>query len=155
MSDTLLEGAAFDFSKLSAAELEKLWRRNFSERVPDHLPKSLLSRLLAYRLQVVQQGGLSKKAIAYLKVIETALRAGSIPQTPYPSEQKLKTGCQLLREHDGVDHCVTILDDGYEWDGKTYASLSSVAKAITGTNWNGHRFFGLKAKASPSTKLAP
>ena len=122
-------------------------------KVPDHLPKSLLAKLLAYRLQEQQQGGLSKKAIAYLKRVETDLRESRAPETPYPEEQKLKPGCQLLREHEGIDHRVNVIDGGFEWQGKTYLSLSSVAKAITGTNWNGHRFFGLKTK--PSVEVAP
>ena len=63
---------------------------------------------------------------------------------------KLKAGCQLVREHEGIDHRVTVVAGGYEWNDKTFASLSSVAKAITGTNWNGHRFFGLKVKVRPS-----
>jgi Protein of unknown function (DUF2924) len=145
---------SFDLTNLPAAELEKLWQLHFSERVPNHLPKALLSRLLAYRLQVEQWGGLSKKTIVYLKFIEADIRAGKEPEIPYPTEQKLKVGCQLRREHEGVHHCVTILDGGYAWNSKTYPSLSSVAKAITGTNWNGHRFFGLKAKVRPAAEAA-
>jgi hypothetical protein len=150
MKVTTADMPNFDLTNLTSAELEKLWRLHLSERIPAHLPKSLLSRLLTYRLQVQQQGGLLKKTIAYLKVIEADIRAGKEPNIPYPAEQKLKVGCQLRREHEGVHHCVTILDGGYEWESKTYPSLSSVAKAITGTNWNGHRFFGLKAKVQPA-----
>ena len=145
----------FDLAELSALELEKLWRQQLREKVPDHLPKSILARLLAYRLQDYQQGGLKKRTIAYLKLIETDIRQGREPETPYPDELKLKAGCQLVREHDGVDHRVTVVDGGYKWQGKTFGSLSSVAKAITGTNWNGHRFFGLKAKAQPSAGVVP
>ena len=148
MTNVSLERHNIDLTNSTAAELEKLWRLHLSEKVPDHLPKSLLAKLLAYRLQEQQQGGLSKRAIAYLKVVETDLRNGNVPETPYLEEQRLKPGCQLLREHDGIDHRVTVLEGGYQWNGKTYPSLSSVAKAITGTNWNGHRFFGLKAKHS-------
>jgi Protein of unknown function (DUF2924) len=54
----------------------------------------------------------------------------------------------LVREHGGIDHCMTVTGDGYEWNDQTFKSLSSVAKAITGTNWNGHRFFGLKGKSN-------
>ena len=148
MNGAIVEMKSYDLTNLPAAELERLWRQHLREKVPDHLPKSLLARLLAYRLQVQQQGGLSKTGMAYLKVIEIDLRNGKVPKTPYPEEQRLKPGCQLLREHDGIEHRVTVLEGGYQWNGKTFASLSSVAKAITGTNWNGHRFFGLKAKHS-------
>jgi Protein of unknown function (DUF2924) len=155
MSGTNLEMTSLDLTNLSAAELEKLWRRHLGEKVPDHLPRSFLARLLAYRLQVQQQGGVSKKSVAYLKVIEADLREGRTPETPYPNEQRLKPGCQLLREHDGIDHRVTVLEGGYQWNSQTFTSLSSVARAITGTNWNGHRFFGLKAKLKPSVEAAP
>jgi Protein of unknown function (DUF2924) len=147
MSNENVEAQNFNLMNLSATELGKTWRQNLSEKIPDHLPKSILARILAYRIQSERQGGLSKKAIAYLKPIQADLREGKSAMTPYPDEQKLKAGCQLVREHDGINHRVTVVDGGYEWQGKTFASLSSVAKAITGTNWNGHRFFGLKAKA--------
>ena len=145
----------FDLSGLPATELEKTWQHHLSDRVPDHLPRSLLSRLLAYRLQVEQHGGQSKKTLAYLKAIESDLRGGRTPETPYPDEQKLKPGCQLIREHEGIDHRVTVIDGGYEWNSKNFKSLSAVAKAITGTNWNGHRFFGLKAKAKSFAEAIP
>jgi Protein of unknown function (DUF2924) len=138
--------ATYDLSHLSGLELKRLWRQHLQERVPDHLPKSILAKLLAYRLQEQAQSRLPKIALAYLKVIENNLRDGRELKFPYPSEQGIKLGCQLVREHDGVDHRVTVIDGGYEWNGNTFGSLSSVAKAITGTNWNGHRFFGLKAK---------
>lgn len=144
------DAASFDLLNLSASEIEKTWRQHLSDKVPHHLPKSLLSRLLAYRLQVEQHGGLSKKTLSYLKAIEADLRVGRAPAIPDPDEQKLKPGCQLIREHDGIDHRVTVIDGGYQWTGKTFTSLSAVAKAITGTNWNGHRFFGLKGKATSS-----
>jgi hypothetical protein len=154
MSSVISEIGGFNLADLTALELEKLWRQHFSERVPEHLPKSILARLLAYRLQEQQRGGLSKKVNAYLRLIESDLLRGREPEMPYPDEQKLKLGCQLVREHDGVDHRVTVVDGGYEWQGKTFASLSTVAKAITGTNWNGYRFFGLKAKARLSDGAA-
>ena len=62
---------------------------------------------------------------------------------PYPDDSRLKPGSVLVRKHDGVQHRVMVLEEGYAWNGKTFASLSAAAKAITGTNWNGQRFFGL------------
>jgi Protein of unknown function (DUF2924) len=155
MSNENVETQNFNLMNLSATELGKIWRQNLSEKVPDHLPKAILARILAYRIQSDRQGGLSKKAIAYLKLIEADLREGRSPITPYLDERKLKPGCQLVREHDGIDHRVSVVDGGYEWRDKTYPSLSSVARAITGTNWNGHRFFGLKAKVERFTEMAP
>jgi Protein of unknown function (DUF2924) len=88
-----------------------------------------------------------------LKVIEGDLRDAETPRFPYRGEGNLKMGCQLVREYEGVDHRVTVVEKGYEWQGHSFTSLSSVAKAITGTNWNGYRFFGLKAKFRPSAEV--
>ena len=149
MKDYLIHGGTTDMrhlADLSVAEMTVIWRRHFTERVPDHLPRSLLAGLLDYRLQVEQHGGLSKKAIAYLKVMETDLREGREVATPYVESNQLKLGTQLAREHGGVMHRVMVMDGSYAWAGRSFSSLSAVAKAITGTNWNGHRFFGLQEK---------
>ncbi len=140
------EAGTQDLTSLSMKELAGLWKRHLVERVPDHLPRSLLAGLLAYRLQVEQHGGLSKKAVAYLKVIETDLSEGREPETPYVESNQLRIGTQLAREHGGVLHRVMVMDGSYAWAGRSFSSLSAVAKAITGTNWNGHRFFELQEK---------
>ncbi|MFN7321876.1 MAG: DUF2924 domain-containing protein [Methylobacterium sp.] len=64
--------------------------------------------------------------------------------TPPPPLARFKPGTVLMREHAGEMHKVTVLDVGYGWNGLTYRSLSEVARAITGTSWNGPRFFGLR-----------
>jgi hypothetical protein len=138
-----------DITKLqeaSIAELGSIWRIHLGGTVPVHLPKFLLFKLLAYRLQVQQHGGLPKSIGRYLDQIADDLVAGRVPNMPYPNDQKLKAGSVIVREHDGVHQRVMVLEDGYAWNGKTFGSLSAVAKAITGTNWNGQRFFGLKEK---------
>jgi hypothetical protein len=117
--------------------------RHLKAKPPDHLPKSVLARLLEYHLQVERHGGLSKKAVAYQNAIESDLRAGRKADTPYPASQRLKSGSELVREHEGIHHRVMVMDEGFAWNCKTFTSLSAVAKAITGTNWNGNRFFGL------------
>jgi hypothetical protein len=134
---------------LTVGELEVLWRMHLGGSMPDHLPKFLLPKLLVYRIQVQQSGGLTKSAIRYLDQIVNDLEAGREPPMPYPSNQKIKPGSVIIREHDGVQQRVMVLDVGFAWNGKTYGSLSSVAKAITGTNWNGQRFFGLKDRRRP------
>ena len=139
---------------LPVGELEVLWRRHLGGYVPDHLPKFLLPKLLAYRIQVQQSDDLTKSATRYLDQIADDLEAGREPPMPYPSNQKIKPGSVIIREHDSVQHRVLVLDEGFAWNGKTYGSLSSVAKAITGTNWNGQRFFGLKEKRRPSGEAA-
>ena len=128
---------------MTAAELETVWRSHLGGSPSGRLPKSLVARLFAYRLQVQRSGDLTKQALGFLQRIAAEIEAGKNPDVPYPDERRLKPGSFLIREHDGVQHRVMVLDEGYAWSGKTFASLSGVAKAITGTNWNGQRFFGL------------
>ena len=147
-----------DFSNLDCldgAGLTAAWQRQLGGQVPDHLPRSLLARLLAYKLQSKLHGSLSKPAKVYLRNIETDLLAGQSPETPYPDQKRLSPGIQLAREHDGILHRVMVLEDSFGWNGKKYASLSAVAKAITGTNWNGNRFFGLKDKVRSGAEASP
>lgn len=138
-----------DISKLqelSPADLDAVWRSHLGGAMPSHLPRFLLPRLLAYQLQVQQHGGLNKSTSRFLDQIVSDLEAGREPAMPYPDNQRLKPGSVIVREHAGIDHRVMVLDEGYAWNGKTFGSLSAVARAITGTNWNGQRFFGLKEK---------
>jgi hypothetical protein len=72
------------------------------------------------------------------------------PIPPVPEKRSLKPGTILVREHEGVLHQVTVVNGGFAWNETTYRSLSEVARAITGTNWNGPRFFGLRDKTKPS-----
>jgi hypothetical protein len=95
---------------------------------------------------VQQTGGLSKAASRFLDQVAIDLEAGREPSLPYPAEQRLKPGVVIMREHNGVHQRVMVLDEGFAWNGKSFGSLSAVAKAITGTNWNGQRFFGLDRK---------
>lgn len=134
------------FSDLSVNELDSLWRTQLGGTMPKQLPKFLQSRMLAYSLQVQQTGGLSKVASRFLDQAAIDLAAGREPSLPYPAEQCLKPGIVIVREHDGVHQRVMVLDEGFAWNGRTYGSLSAVAKAMTGTNWNGLRFFGLDRK---------
>ena len=128
---------------MTAAELETVWRSHLGGPPSARLPKSLLARLFAYRLQVQRSGDLSKQAFGFLQRISADLEVGKDPDVPYPEDRRLKPGSVLVREHDGVQHRVMALEEGYAWNGKTFASVSAVAKAFTGTNWNGQRFFGL------------
>jgi hypothetical protein len=143
---TPVKGLPVDLGSLpgmTAAELETVWRSHLGGSPSARLPKSLVARLFAYRLQVQRSGDLSKQASGFLQHIAAEIEAGKNPDVPYPVDRRLRPGSVLVREHDGVQHRVMVLEEGYAWSGKTFASLSAVAKAITGTNWNGQRFFGL------------
>jgi len=132
--------------QMTADELQTAWHIHLGGAPPSRMPKSLLAKLLAYRVQVQCWGGLSRPAVRFLDGIADDLAKGREPAMPYPDDRRLKPGSVLIREHDGIQHRVIVLDEGYAWNGKAFASLSAVAKAITGTNWNGQRFFGLDRK---------
>jgi hypothetical protein len=119
---------------------------------PHHLPRHLLFRILAYRLQADRFGDLDPESRRLLDGADTPEKAGENARTLADRQTELKPGTVLIREWNGRMHRVSVLADGFTYDGKTYSSLSKVASAITGTRWNGPRFFGLR---DSSLKEAP
>ena len=127
----------------STAELKQLWRELY-DREPPPYNRPFLVKRLAYRIQELAFGGLSARAEAKLSELieeedrrvkgKQPLRKGDLPIV----------GTRLIREWQGVEHCVTVLTDGYEYAGRPYRSLSAVARSITGTRWNGPLFWGLR-----------
>jgi hypothetical protein len=129
--------------RLSRAELRILWEREFAEKPPRSLGRDILALGIAYARQEGRYGGLAKPVAKELdrllaRVLRDGASDGSLP-TPLP-----RNGTVLVREWHGAIHHVTVLQDGFLWNGKTYRSLSSIARAITGTKWNGPRFFGMR-----------
>jgi hypothetical protein len=126
------------------------WRNHLGGTAPAHLPTWLLARLLAYRIQAAAFGDLGVTTLRRLRRIQDA-RGHSAPvpfATRSPATRDgvdLRPGALLAREWRGRLERVTVLSKGFAWNGEVYASLSMVAKAITGTSWNGHRFFGLRS----------
>ena len=145
-TDTKLTASLESIMAMSAEELSRAWRNSVGRPAPANLPKSLLSKMLVYRFQANQHGDLGKEALRLIDSIANDLSAGKAPNIKPPSERRLKPGTVMMREHRGVMHRVMVMEEGYAWQGKTFMSLSSAAKAITGTNWNGQRFFGVKEK---------
>ncbi len=153
--DTELEG----LDGLGLDELRLQWRNRWGRLAPAHLSRGLLSRLMAYRIQADAFGDLDRqtaRTLVRLATKETEDHASgtiaavdaSNPSTTSPPKAKrseppliLKPGALLTREWQGRIERVMALEDGFAWNGKTYASLSAVAFAITGVKWNGHRFF--------------
>ncbi|MEE1656749.1 DUF2924 domain-containing protein [Microvirga sp. CF3062] len=126
-------------------ELRVRWRRLFRTKAPEHLSRALLVRILSYRLQAVAYGDLDRESLRFLDRIARQHAAGSDkPVPPVAETLSLKPGTVLIREYDGVLHQATVTGDGFAWNGTSYRSLSEVARAITGTRWNGPRFFGLR-----------
>lgn len=129
---------------LDLAGLKARWRSVTGRKAAAHVPKHLLQRMLAYRLQADVLGDLDKATVRYLEKI--AGGEGSQPRAneplPIPGTDALRPGTVLMREWEGVQHRVMALQEGFAWNGSTYRSLSHVARAITGTRWSGPRFFG-------------
>lgn len=142
-------------------DLRSLWRRLTRSRAPEHLRPWLLRKILAYRIKARAFGDLDAVA---LKVLAEALRAGREvkrrgrePGDHYPPQRLRghRPGTIFLREHDGEMHRVIQRADGFEYRGEIYASLSRIAKVITGTSWNGPRFFGLREGRTDSGSPRP
>ena len=129
---------------MSTAELKEMWSDLFDAPPPAHSRGFLESRL-AYRIQEIEYGGLKPDTLEQLAALGDRLDAKGRINIRRGNHYRPVTGTKLIREYKGVEHCVTVLDDGYEYQGRLYKSLSSVARAITGSNWNGWRFFGLRS----------
>ena len=124
-------------------ELKRMWRDLFESEPPAFNRRYLESRL-AYRIQELAFGGLKPETVKRLEEMGEQLDGGNITLRRIRADLKPIAGTRLIREWKGVEHTVTVLSDGYEWQGRSYRSLSAVARAITGTRWNGWVFFGLK-----------
>jgi Protein of unknown function (DUF2924) len=135
---------------LDVGVLRARWHTVFRRRAPPHLPRHLLFRILAYRLQADRLGDLDADSRRLLDRIGSGSPAGIdrlVADLNRPRTE-LRPGTLLRREWDGHLQQVMVLADGFSWNGKTYPSLSKVAFAITGTRWSGPRFFGLDKPSS-------
>ena len=124
-------------------ELKQQWRDLFETEPPPYNRRFLESRL-AYRIQELAYGGLRPETIARLEALGQQLDGGNMVLRRTRAEEKPISGTRLIREWQGVEHCLTVRDHDYEYQGRPYKSLSAAARAITGTRWNGWVFFGLK-----------
>jgi DUF2924 family protein len=140
---------------LDLTGLRTRWQNLFSRAAPKHLTRYLLFRILAYKVQADHLGDLDA---ATLKVLERA--AGQQGQAADVSKGSAKldqrrfappAGTVLVREWDRKSHRVMVVADGFAWNGRTFHSLSQIAFAITGTKWNGPRFFGLRDRRPEAT----
>jgi hypothetical protein len=129
--------------------LRARWQSVLQRPAPDHLPRHLLFAIIAYRIQADRFGDLDHETTQLLdrtgaKESGTAMSARLVS---YDQKRTgLTPGTVLVREWDRRSQRVMVMPDGFAWNGQTYDSLSKVAFAITGTNWNGPRFFGLRNK---------
>ena len=126
------------------APLKEQWRELFGKEPPPWNRAYIQSRL-AYRIQELAYGGLKPETIRRLERLGEELDGGDRSKRGIRADRDRPiTGTRLLREWQGVEQIVTVTADGFEWQGRPYKSLSAIARAITGTRWNGWTFFGLK-----------
>ncbi len=132
---------------LDAVGLRAEWRRLYRSHPPLHIRRDLLVLAIAWKLQERVYGGLTAAQKRKLADIAEELRKnGNLPAGP---AIRLKPGLRLVREWRGETHTVLVLEDGFEWNGERRRSLSTIAREITGTQWSGPRFFGLKPRPMP------
>jgi hypothetical protein len=126
---------------LGVDSLRTLWRTTFRSSPPPAFSKDILARFLCWHIQEQVFGGLDPKTAKHLDGLARGDRSRA------DRSRRLKPGTVFLREYQGERHTVTVVPNGYVWRETTYASLSTIARAITGTSWNGPRFFGLRSDA--------
>jgi len=124
-------------------DLKQQWRSLFGTEPPPYNRRFLESRL-SYRVQELAYGGLKRETLERLKALGEQIDGKNITLRRIRHEQRPIAGTRLLREYLGVEQVVTVTRDGFEWQGRPYQSLSAIARAITGTRWNGWTFFGLR-----------
>ncbi len=126
---------------LGLDDLRTLWRTTFHSSPPKGFTKDLVARFICWHIQEQAFGGIDPQTA---KVLGGFTRGGKLP------DRRLKAGTVLVREYRGERHTVTVVPGGYVWRENIYASLSIIARAITGTAWNGPRFFGLRTRRNES-----
>jgi hypothetical protein len=144
-NDAVLEAEIARLPDLGHDELRRRWKLLFGHPAPKSLRRRFMARAIAYQMQVAAYGGLSTATKRRLREIANAISNGD--RTGAFNGVHIKPGTQLIRQWQNTTHTVMVLDEGFALDGRTYKSLSAIAKAITGTNWNGYAFFGIKRAA--------
>jgi hypothetical protein len=143
MTTDPIPGRLAALKTMKTPDLKAQWRELFDTEPPPYNRRFLESRL-AYRIQELAYGGLKPETVKRLEALGEQLDGGNITTRRIRHDRKPIAGTKLIREWQGVEHVVTVTGDGFEWQGRPYQSLSAIARAITGTRWNGWVFFGLK-----------
>lgn len=142
-----LEGVA----QMNPQKLRAEWQRLFHREAPPRTSPKLLRLGVAWKIQVQAFGGLVPAAKRELAALAVAIETrGDIRRDRVAT---LKPGAKLIREWQGETHTVVVLEDGFEWQGRSWRSLTAIARAISGGQWSGPRFFGLTQSRQRSTAL--
>ena len=140
-------------SKLDIDELRERWKAMFEKAPSRDISRSFLTRAIAYRLQEKAFGGLKPSTRHLLaEFADDSANGSALAEAP---SRTVQPGALLVREWRGINHQVSVLEKGFFFRGKRYRSLSEVAREITGTQWSGPLFFGLKRSQEGSRNGAP
>jgi hypothetical protein len=131
--------------QMTVVELKAKWESLFGTPAPNN-SRSNLELRLGYRIQELTLGGLSRETRRMLDLLADEIEGKVSRKAIIADSRNPVIGTRLVREWDGTEHTVTVMKDGFDWQGHKFKSLSAVAKAITGTQWNGYRFFGLRER---------
>src|SRR6266446_6956049 len=148
-TETFVEDEIVHLRGLDLKGLRARWQSVLQRPAPDHLPRHLLFAIIAYRIQADGFGDLDHETRQLLDrtgAKETGAAMSARLMSFDRKRTELTPGTVLVRDWDRRSQRVMVMSDGFTWNGQTYDSLSKVAFAITGTNWNGPRFFGLRNK---------
>ena len=129
-------------TKLPLYELRQVWSRAWGFTPHAHIGRMMLEKSLAYKIREQEHGGLSPDQQKRLDQLVKQYKRN--PNLLNETSAPLKPGTRLVRTHEGTKHTVIVKETGFEYQGRPYTSLSKIAKDITGKNWNGWVFFGLK-----------
>jgi len=130
---------------MTVGELKAEWQTLMRSTAPNN-SRSFLEQRLAYRIQELTWGGPSKPVTRLLNALADEVEGKKVRKSVISDARNPVIGTRLVREWDGAEHVITVLKDGFDWQGRRYKSLSAVARDITGTRWNGYRFFGLRER---------
>jgi hypothetical protein len=130
---------------MSVTEMKAEWQTLFGATAPNN-SRAFLECRLAYRIQELTYGGADRETRRMLELLADEVEGVLTRKSQIADPRNPVVGTRLIREWNGVEYTITVLRDGFEWQGRPYKSLSAIARAITGTRWNGYRFFGLRER---------
>ncbi len=128
---------------MTVRELKAEWSKLMGSDAPNNSSQFMIQRL-SYRIQELAFGGMSKPLVRTLDALADEYEGKKVRKSVITDPRNPIIGTRLMRGWNGTEHTVTVMKDGFDWQGQRFKSLSAVAKAITGTSWNGYRFFGLR-----------
>jgi len=140
--ETIVLGRLAALKDMSVPELKAEWQNLFQMPAPNN-SRGFLELRIGYRIQELTYGGPTRATKRALNLLADEVEGNAVRRSQIADPRTPVIGTRLIREWDGVEHTITVLNEGFDWQGRKFKSLSAVAREITGTRWNGYRFFGL------------